>query len=143
MLILFDRWHREKANTFQKTGQIPFSKAAGIGVFQCLSVIPGVSRSAATIVGGLSLGLNRKITVEFSFLLAAPTLLAAAALDFWKSKPTLDATEWKLLGIGGFVSFAVSILCIRFFLRFVQKRGFTVFGVYRIAAAVLFWMFVR
>ena len=104
VLILFDRWHRPKNSDVQKTAEIPFLKAAAIGVAQSLSVVPGISRAAASIVGALWLGTDRRTAVEFSFLLAVPTLVAATALDLFKNAPLFDPSEWKLLLTGGVVS---------------------------------------
>ena len=142
-LIVFDHWHREGENSVRRINDIPFSKAVGVGCVQSLAVVPGVSRAAATIVGGLWLGLDKKTAVELSFLLAIPTLAAATALDMMVQAPVLGAQEWKFLLIGALASFIVGILSIRFFLSFIQKRGFTAFGVYRIAVAILFWIFVK
>ena len=142
-LILFDRFHPKTDNTIQQTKQIPLSKAAAIGLAQSISVIPGVSRSGATILGGLMLGIDRKTTVEFSFLLAAPTLLAATVLDLFRSAPSFESSQWPLLFTGIVVSFIVAIFSMKFFIGFVQKHGFIAFGIYRIALAIVFWTFVR
>ena len=143
VLILFDRWHREKNEALKKIADIPLWKASAIGVIQSLSVVPGLSRAGASIVGALALGVDRKTAVEFSFLLAVPTLTAATVYDLLKNAPAFDGGEWKLLCVGGLASFVVAIASIRLFLRFVQTRGLTAFGIYRILAALLFWGFVR
>ena len=143
ILIIFDRCYRPESAKLKTVHQIPYVIAAGIGLIQALAVIPGVSRAGATIVGALCLGTDRKTAVEFSFLLAVPTLTCATALDMFKSAPVLGAEEWKLLWIGGIASFFVALASIRFFLSFIQKRGFTFFGVYRIVLAALFWIFVK
>ena len=118
-------------------------KSFWIGLAQSIAVVPGVSRSGATIVGGLALGLSREAIVEFSFLLAVPTIAAATALDLLKNRSAFTGVDWSLLWIGMGISFVVALASIRFFLKFVRKRGFTIFGIYRIAAAVLFWVFVK
>jgi undecaprenyl-diphosphatase len=143
VLIVFDRWYKASSHCVNDTAKVPFSKAALLGVFQCLSMVPGVSRAGATQVGGLVLGLDRRTTVEFSFLLAVPTLAAATALELWKSGAAFDGAQWELLLIGGAVSFVSAVAVIRLFLRFVEKSGFTAFGIYRIVAALAFWAFVR
>ena len=145
ILILFDLWHREKADAIDNMARISFPKAAGIGTAQVLAVIPGVSRSAATILGALALGVNRKKAVEFSFLLAVPTLLAATALDLFKNRSAFSGSDWGMLLLGSLVSFVVAIVSIRSFLGFVQKqkRALLFFGIYRILVAVLFWTFVK
>lgn len=113
-----------------------YRSAFVIGVFQCLAMIPGVSRSAATIVGGLTQGLNRKSAAEFSFFLAVPTMLAASAkstLDVYKANPeTFNQNNLFTLLIGAVVAFIVALLTVRFFIGFIQKRGFALFGWYRI-----------
>lgn len=111
---------------------ISYPQAALIGVFQSLAVIPGVSRSAATIMGGLSLGITRKNIVEFSFLLALPTMLAATLFDLYKSPPAFSQEEVLVWVIGIVVSFITAILGIKFFLKFIQKNNFIPFGWYRI-----------
>jgi undecaprenyl-diphosphatase len=143
VLILFDRWHKEDGKAIGELKDVPYSKAVWIGLCQALAVVPGVSRSGATIVGGLALGLKRKTVVEFSFLLAVPTILAAAALDLLKNGAAFHSSDWDLLLIGAGVSFFVAWASIQFFLKFVQSRGFTIFGVYRILAAGAFWALTR
>ena len=143
ILILFDQWAREKQDPIRTTSEVPFSKAFGIGVVQSLSVVPGVSRSAATIVGGMFFGLDRRTAVEFSFLLAVPTVLAATVLELVHNAGAFDEAGWKLLFLGGSVAFLVAIVSIRLFIRYVQKNLLTLFGVYRIAVAVLFWALVK
>ena len=143
VLILFDRWHREGPQAVSKLEAIPYRSSFLIGLVQALAVVPGISRSGATIVGGLALGLSRKTVVEFSFLLAVPTLLAATTLDVIKNRSSFAQADWGLLLLGSAVSFVVALVTIRFFLRFVERGGFLVFGIYRILAAAVFWMFVK
>lgn len=112
-----------------------------IGIFQTLSLVPGVSRAAATIGGGLVMGLNRVRAVEFSFLLAVPTMVVATAYDLFKQRETLNAAHLDLLAIGAVVAFAFALLAVRFFVGFISKRGFFVFGVYRIIAGVIFLIY--
>ena len=142
-LILFERWHRVKPDSLDDIEKAPLFKCFLVGVLQSLSVIPGVSRAAATIVGGLTLGLTRRSIVEFSFLLAVPTIITAAVFDLYKQGSTFVETNRAMLILGGAVSFAVALLSIRFFIRHVQNHDFTLFGWYRIGLAVVFWIFVR
>lgn len=115
-----------------------------IGIFQSVSVIPGVSRAAATIIGGLIMGLSRESATEFSFLLAVPTMLAATGLDFVNSYKLFNSTQFLTLGIGFTFSFVTAILAIKFLISFVKKHDFTVFGVYRIILAmVYFYLFIK
>ncbi|GAB3837846.1 undecaprenyl-diphosphate phosphatase [Hymenobacter jeollabukensis] len=106
-----------------------------IGCFQCIAVVPGVSRSAATIIGGLSQKLTRRASAEFAFFLAMPTMAAAAAkdlLDYFQEGHTLNADQLKVLAFGNVVAFVVALLAIRLFVGFVARYGFRAFGIYRI-----------
>lgn len=116
---------------------ITYMKAAYIGLFQALAVVPGVSRSAATIMGGLSLGISRQNIVEFSFLLALPTMAAATALDLYKSPPILDQSTLIVWLIGIIVSFVTAILGIRFFLKYIKNNDFQIFGWYRLVIGLI------
>lgn len=109
-----------------------------IGVFQTISMIPGVSRAAATIGGGLVMGLNRIRAVEFSFLLAVPTMVVATGYDLYKNRASLNAAHLDLLAIGAVVAFATAIIAVRFFVGFISKRGFMLFGIYRIVIGIIF-----
>ena len=111
-----------------------------IGVFQSLAIVPGVSRSAATIVGGLLLGLKRTTIVEFSFLLAVPTILAATALDLVKNVRQFSFHQLEFLLVGFIVSFVVAIGSIKFLLNYVKTHSFIWFGIYRIVVAIVFWL---
>lgn len=143
ILILFDRWYKEKDEPISDIEQVPYGKAVLIGVAQSVAMIPGVSRSGATIVGGLALGFKRRAIVEFSFLLGAPTIFAATALDILKNREAFVSSDWTMLSIGLIVSFVVALASIRFFLRYVQNNGLAAFGIYRIVIAAVFWIFVR
>ncbi len=127
-------------STEDNADNVKYPSAFIIGLFQCLAMIPGVSRSAATIVGGMQQKLTRKAAAEFSFFLAVPTMFAATAkklLDFYKDGRSVSAPEWGLLAIGNIVGFIVAILAIKTFISFVSKHGFKVFGVYRIIVGVI------
>ena len=125
---------------------IALGKALGIGLIQCLSMIPGVSRSGATILGGLSLGVERRTAAEFSFFLAVPTMLGASTLRA-RSSTTTSSARPALGGIaiGFVVSFVVALVVIRWFIGIVSRRGFAPFGWYRIVAgaAALVWLAMR
>jgi undecaprenyl-diphosphatase len=138
-LILFEL-RKRGADSGQTV--ITYKQALWIGLFQCISMIPGVSRSAATIIGGMFLGIERRTIVEFSFLLAIPTMLAATVLDVFKSAAAFSPGEMELLGIGFVISFIVALLSIKFLLRYIQHHTFILFGIYRIAVALLFWVLV-
>jgi undecaprenyl-diphosphatase len=117
---------------------ITVRQAIYIGIFQAVSIIPGVSRSAATIIGGQILGLSRKVIVEFSFLLAIPVMLAATTLDVYKNHTVFSSEQVGLLAIGFITAFLVAIVAIKTFLAYIQKHSFTVFGIYRIMLAIVF-----
>ncbi|MCX7816732.1 MAG: undecaprenyl-diphosphatase UppP [Syntrophales bacterium] len=136
-LIVFEWWYSEKPHLTENIEEISYRKAFIIGVFQSIALIPGVSRAAATIVGGLIVGLKRKTIVEFSFLLAVPTMMAATGYDILKSGGVFSWTEINLLVAGFISSFIVAILSIKFLLRFIQTHTFIPFGIYRIAVAIL------
>lgn len=138
-LIVFENWYQESAEALEKLGEISYRQAFMIGCFQCLAMVPGVSRAAATIVGGLILGMKRRIIVEFSFLLAVPTMAAATGYDLIRSGSTFSWDQIHLLFVGFVASFVVALLSIKFLLRFIQRRTFVAFGVYRIAL-VAFWV---
>ena len=119
--------------------------ALGIGVIQCLAMIPGVSRSGATIMGALGLGVDRKTAAEFSFFLAVPTMIAASAYDLYKTHDQLGQTGWTSIAIGFVVSFVVALGVIKWFIGIVQRRGFAPFAWYRIiiGGVALIWLFAR
>ena len=142
-LIIFELLYREKPSAVDDLEAISYPKALIIGLFQSVAMIPGVSRAAATIIGGLVVGLKRKTIVEFSFLLAIPTMLAATALDLFKSADVFKPGQFVLLGVGFFVSFAVAIVAIKFLLAFIKRHNFISFGVYRIIVALAFWFIVK
>jgi undecaprenyl-diphosphatase len=124
---------------------ISLGKAIGIGFIQCLSMIPGVSRSGATILGGLSLGVERRTAAEFSFFLAVPTMMGATTLQLAKHHDALGTAGWGGIALGFIVSFLVAIVVIRWFIGIVSRRGFTPFGWYRIlvGGAALAWLTLR
>ncbi|MFH0855852.1 MAG: undecaprenyl-diphosphatase UppP [Candidatus Omnitrophota bacterium] len=142
-LILFEIFHGEKQGSADELTSISYAQAVIIGFFQSIAVIPGVSRAAATIVGGLAVGLKRKTIVEFSFLLAVPTMCAATALDLARSAQAFKADQFLVLGVGFLVSFLVALLAIKFLLVFIKKHTFIPFGIYRILIAAAFWLRIR
>lgn len=137
-LIVFELLYREKKDALDDMESISYLQAFIIGLFQSMAVIPGVSRAAATIVGGLFLGLKRKTIVEFSFLLAVPTMGAAVALDLMKSAGSFSGSDFLFLAVGLFVSFIVALLAIKLLLEFIKNNNFIPFGVYRIILALSF-----
>ncbi len=132
ILLFVDKW-------FQSSNEekVDYKKALFIGFFQCIAMIPGVSRSAATIIGGMAQGLNRKTAAEFSFFLAVPTMFAASAYKMLKGYKEITTDNLDILLFGNLVAFIVAMLAIKFFISFLTKYGFKVFGWYRIVLGVL------
>ncbi len=140
-LIIFEMMHKGKDGKISKMSDISYPQAMLIGLCQSLAVVPGVSRSAATIVGGLMMGISRTTIVEFSFLLAVPTMLAATVLDILKSGAQITTADLLPLGAGFITAFITAFAAVKFLLRYVQRNDFIAFGIYRIAAGlfVLFY----
>jgi undecaprenyl-diphosphatase len=137
LLIFIDDWL--KGGTGKSAQQVTYNKAFKIGMFQCIAMIPGISRSAATIIGGLYCKLDRKTAAEFSFFLAVPTMFAATIFKVYKfSKEGLGVSDEQinLLIIGNIVGFIVAAIAIRSFISFLTKHGFMLFGYYRIVVGV-------
>jgi undecaprenyl-diphosphatase len=129
-------------NEIQEEEKITYPKAFMIGCFQVLSIaLPGLSRSASTIIGGMSQKLTRKLAAEFSFFLAVPTMVAASTksfLDVYKEHPeVLVKDNFATLGIGALVAYAVALIAVKFFIGYLQKNGFKMFGWYRIVAGII------
>lgn len=141
-IIIFELFYKEREQSVDQFDRIKTKSALIIGLFQCLAMVPGVSRAAATIIGGLTAGLKRKTIVEFSFLLAIPTMLAATGLDLIKTSINFTAGEWLQLFVGFAASFIVALAAIKFLLKFIQNHTFILFGVYRILIALLFWFII-
>jgi undecaprenyl-diphosphatase len=138
ILLFVDKWFNNPA--VDNEDEVNYLTALKIGLFQCIAMIPGTSRSAATIVGGMSQKLSRKAAAEFSFFLAVPTMFAATAkklLDFYKEGHTITGDEIKLLVIGNVIAFVVALLAIRSFITFLQRKGFVLFGWYRIIVGAI------
>ena len=135
ILLFIDRLFKNSSIHVEEN--LPMAKGFKIGFWQCLAMIPGVSRSAASIIGGMQQGLTRNLAAEFSFFLAVPTMAAATGyklLKTWKEHPEVlqDTSNLQVLLIGNIVAFVVAMLAIKFFIGFLQKRGFALFGWYRI-----------
>jgi undecaprenyl-diphosphatase len=133
ILLFVDKWFNKPR--IESSDEIDYLTALKIGFFQCIAMVPGVSRSGATIVGGMTQHLSRKAAAEFSFFLAVPTMFAATAkkaYDYYKDGFVLNDEQIKLLAVGNVVAFVVAMLAIKFFIDFLAKYGFRVFGWYRI-----------
>ena len=128
-----------KNSNIHNEKEVTFLKAFIIGIWQCIAMIPGVSRSAASIIGGMQQKLTRSAAAEFSFFLAVPTMLAATVYKIYKytkENGALTSEEIKLLSIGNVVAFVVALLAIKFFITFLKKYGFQVWGVYRVIVGI-------
>ncbi|MDN3675024.1 undecaprenyl-diphosphate phosphatase [Flavobacterium branchiarum] len=139
ILLKVDEWFNNP-NTAETSQEITYLQAFKIGMFQCLAMIPGVSRSGASIVGGMSQKLSRTTAAEFSFFLAVPTMFGATAkkcYDYYKAGFELSHDQVNLLIIGNVVAFIVALLAIKTFIGFLTKNGFKVFGYYRIIAGIV------
>lgn len=137
-LIVFEKTHKENLDAEEDLAKIPYKTCLWIGLFQSVAMIPGVSRSAATIVGGLILGLQRRTIVEFSFLLAVPTMLAATVLDLAKNANSFSLDQIGILSAGFVTSFVMGLISIKFLLAILRKKTFVPFGIYRIGIGLLF-----
>lgn len=142
VLIVLDNMIEKRKSCYQDVHDIPTKNAIGIGLFQCLAMIPGTSRSAATIIGGLVNGFNKKQAAEFSFLLAVPTMVAASGYDLLKSYETINSSNLVSLGIGFAVAFVSAWFAVKLFVKAIEKYGFRYFGYYRILVGVLFLLFM-
>ncbi len=126
---------------YENVANLTISFCIVVGLFQCIAMIPGVSRSAATIIGAMIIGATRSVAVEFSFYLAIPTLMGAGALKLLKHGLGFSFYEWFLLFLGSVVSFIVAYLVIAFFLKYIRTHDFKIFGVYRICLGILILVF--
>jgi undecaprenyl-diphosphatase len=140
-LIALELLHKEKASAAASIEEIGYGTAVLVGCFQAVAMIPGVSRSGATIAGGLIAGIRREVIVEFSFLLAIPTMAAATGLDLVKNAGSFSSDQVTALAIGFCSAFVTALLAIKFLLAFIKRHTFIVFGVYRILLA-LFWVYL-
>lgn len=143
VLILLERFNSKRVSSkIESVSAIPFSIALVIGVFQCLAMVPGTSRSAATIIGAMLLGLSRGTAAEFSFFLAIPTMAGATALTLFKSGFSFDLQQWITLAIGFVTSFLVAYAVIKFLMSFIKHHDFGLFGYYRIVLGIVVLLFL-
>lgn len=138
LLIIWDKKLKEAKSIVVELESISYKNAFYIGFIQCLSVIPGVSRAGASILGGIFNGLDRKQATEFSFLLAVPTMLAATTYDLLKTPLHFNSEQLTLLSFGFIGAFISAWIAVRFLIRHLKQHGFGVFGWYRIALGLLF-----
>ncbi len=136
-IIMIGLEKRNKRPKYKDFSQVTYKLALCIGLFQCLALIPGTSRSGSTIIGAVLLGASRYVAAEFSFFLAIPTMLGASALKLLKAGFGFSGFEWLILGVGSIVAFIVSIVVIKFFMDYIKKHDFKVFGYYRIVLGIV------
>jgi undecaprenyl-diphosphatase len=137
-ILLIERWGPQ--SVVDDVNQVPTRSALGVGLAQVLSLIPGTSRSGATIMGGYALGLSRTAATEFSFFLAIPVMFAATGYDLLKSWALLAAPDLPMFAIGFVVSFVSALIVVRLFLSYVSKHSFRAFAWYRIVLGVIVWV---
>src|SRR3989339_256724 len=135
VLVFVDRWFKHAEGTEEQ--EISWFQGFKIGCFQCIAMIPGVSRAAATIIGGMAVGLNRKTAAEFSFFLAVPTMLGASTKKMMDSYKTIQHHDISILLLGSFVAFVVAMFAIKAFIGFLKQHGFKWFGYYRIVLSMV------
>jgi len=138
ILLYVDEWFKKPLVKSEK--QINYKKAIAIGVWQCLAMIPGVSRSAASIIGGMQQKLTRSVAAEFSFFLAVPTMAAATTyklFQHYRENGGFSKNEIQQLAIGNLVAFVVAMIAIKFFIGLLKRYGFRLWGIYRIIAGII------
>jgi undecaprenyl-diphosphatase len=148
IIMVVERWHHKKFSGRNKYGQLRRSRiesvdelrpldALKVGFVQCLGMIPGTSRSGATIIGGMVLGLSRKAATDFSFFLAIPTLIAAGGYSLWKERALLSMADFPMFAVGFIVSFLAAWACVRWLLRYIASNTFVPFAWYRIVFGLI------
>jgi undecaprenyl-diphosphatase len=144
LLVFVDKWFNHP--TIHEEKDVSFGRAFFIGIWQCLAMVPGVSRSAASIIGGMQQKLTRSAAAEFSFFLAVPTMLAATGyklLKHYTENGGFSGEEIKLLAVGNVVAFITALLAIKFFIGFLKKYGFRVWGIYRIVVGIILLILIQ
>ncbi len=142
ILILLDRWSAKTESKYRNIEDVSYRGALTIGFIQCFSMIPGVSRAAATIFGGIFAGFDRRQAAEFSFLLAIPTMFAASGYDLLKEKDNIHSEHILVLLFGAAIAFIVALFAVRGFIAFLNRYGFKHFGYYRIAIGLIFLVLI-
>lgn len=142
VIIVIETLNKGKEFKYNDIDEIGIKTIFLIGLFQCLAMVPGTSRSAATIIGAMILGCSRKTAAEFSFFLAIPTMIGATLLKIVKMGFSFSASQWLLILIGGIVSFVVAYAVITKFMEFIKRHDFKAFGIYRIILGIIVLLFV-
>lgn len=138
VFILVELFHSEKEHHISNPEEISYLKAVGIGLFQSLAMVPGTSRSGATIIGGMVLGMKRPAATEFSFLLAIPTMFAATGFELFKNFNSINVEDFKLLSVGFITAFISAFFAVKWLLNYVKHHSFIPFGIYRIIVGIIF-----
>lgn len=142
IFLVVEKFYKEEKHRINSIDKISYKTAFFIGLFQSLAMIPGTSRSGATIIGGILLGLNRKTAAEFSFLLAIPTMFIATFYDIYKHNNEFQLDNWINLGAGFITAFIFGVISIKVLLNFISTYSFVAFGIYRIIVGLIFLYFV-
>lgn len=142
VFILLEKFYKPKEHHITEVKDMSIKQALLVGLAQSCAMIPGTSRSGATIIGGLLSGLNRKFAVEFSFLLALPTMLIATAYDVLKHHNEMVVDDWSAIIVGFGVAFIVAFLAVKTFIKLISRISFVPFGIYRIVVGVLFLYYI-
>lgn len=143
VFLLFEYLRHDKPiDTGKELRELSFKQAFTIGIFQSLSMIPGTSRSGATLIGGLLMGLNRKSAAEFSFLLAIPTMIIATAYDLLKHRNEMVVDDYFMLSVAFVTAFVFALATVKLFVAFVSRHTFVPFGIYRIVVGIIFFYFI-
>lgn len=142
VFLVAEYFYKEKSHHIENIENMTYKQAFLIGLFQSLAMVPGTSRSGATIIGGLLIGLKRKAAAEFSFLLAVPTMFAATGYDVLKNYSEFDLSNISALAVGFITAFIVALIIIKWFLNFIKKHTFIPFGIYRIIIGAVFLYFI-
>ena len=141
--IVIEIFYKEKEHHTKEIAEISYKQSFLIGIFQALAMIPGTSRSGATIIGGLLLSCNRKVATEFSFLLALPTMIIASGYSAYKNYAVFNADNLLILAVGFVVAFLSALIAIKLFLGFVSRFNFIPFGIYRIILGIAFLFYLE
>lgn len=142
LMILIENGNKHKKAKYNSPLEFSYKTAFLIGLFQCLALIPGTSRSAATIIGAMILGANRTAAAEFSFFMAIPTMVGASGLKIIKNLSGFSIGQWILILLGFVLSFIVAYLVIKKFMTYIQKRDFRIFGLYRIILGLILLVYI-
>ena len=143
LFIVVERWNKGKVTGVETIGQLTYKMALFIGVFQVLALIPGTSRSGATIIGAMLIGTSRRLAAEFTFYLAIPVMFGASLLRLVKFGFHFTAGELGILTVGMITAFGVSVFVIKFLMDYIKKHDFQVFGWYRIVLGIVLLLFIR